>query len=110
VPVVFALAGHPGNGRILAGLLEPARGEIFCDGMNIKNDIVDFEDQMKEEVSTGMLFLTVLGGHIANSILMKYIFLLDDSADSHVFRDSGDVYRFRFLLRWLTWPGAKKTR
>jgi hypothetical protein len=78
--------------------------------MNIKNDIVDFEDQMKEELIAGMVFLTILGGQIANSILMKYIFLLDDSADSHVFPDSGDVYRFRFLLRWLTGPGAKKAR
>lgn len=39
-----------------------------------QNDVVDFEDQMKEKVIMGMAFLAILGGHLANSILLKYIF------------------------------------
>jgi hypothetical protein len=43
-----------------------------------RNDVVDFEDQMKEKVIAGMVFLIILGGHIANSILLKYVLFLDD--------------------------------
>ncbi len=43
-----------------------------------QNDIVDFEDQMKEKVIGGMAFLTVLGVQIANTILLKYPFMEDE--------------------------------
>jgi hypothetical protein len=65
-----------------------------------RNDVVDFEDQMKEKLITGMVFLTVLGGHIANSILMKYIFLLDDP-DSWV-EKSYFIFFFMALLGFIT--------
>jgi hypothetical protein len=65
-----------------------------------RNDVVDFEDQMKEKLITGMVFLTILGGHIANSILMKYIFLLDDP-DSWV-EKSYFIFFFTALLGFIT--------
>ncbi len=65
-----------------------------------RNDVVDFEDQMKEKLITGMVFLTILGGHIANSILMKYIFLLDDP-DSWV-EKSYFIFFFMALLGFIT--------
>ncbi|MEW5901093.1 MAG: hypothetical protein AB1715_06490 [Acidobacteriota bacterium] len=43
-----------------------------------QNDLVDFEDQMKEKVITGLVFLAILGGHIANSTLMKYLFIPEE--------------------------------
>jgi hypothetical protein len=33
---------------------------------------------MKEKVITGMVFLAILGGHIANSTLMKYLFIPEE--------------------------------
>jgi hypothetical protein len=43
-----------------------------------QNDIVDFEDQMKEKVIGGMAFLAILGVQIANAILFKYSFLEEE--------------------------------
>jgi hypothetical protein len=43
-----------------------------------QNDIVDFEDQMKEKVIGGMAFLAILGVQIANAILFKYPFLEEE--------------------------------
>jgi hypothetical protein len=43
-----------------------------------QNDIIDFEDQMKEKVIGGMAFLAVLGVQIANAILFKYPFLEEE--------------------------------
>jgi hypothetical protein len=43
-----------------------------------RNDIVDFEDQMKEKVIGGMAFLAILGVQIANTILLKYPFLEEE--------------------------------
>jgi hypothetical protein len=48
-----------------------------------QNDIVDFEDQMKEKVIGGMAFLGVLGLQVANAVLFKYQFL-DDEGPSWV--------------------------
>jgi len=42
------------------------------------NDIVDFEDQMKEKVIGGMTFLAILGVQVANAILFKYPFLEEE--------------------------------
>jgi hypothetical protein len=43
-----------------------------------QNDIVDFEDQMKEKVIGGMAFLGILGLQVANAILFKYPFLEEE--------------------------------
>jgi hypothetical protein len=43
-----------------------------------RNDIIDFEDQMKEKVIGGMAFLAILGVQIANTILLKYPFLEEE--------------------------------
>jgi hypothetical protein len=43
-----------------------------------QNDVITFEDQAKEKVIMGMAFLAILGGHISNSILFKYAFLLEE--------------------------------
>jgi hypothetical protein len=43
-----------------------------------RNDVVDFEDQMKEKVIAAMVFLIILGGHISNSILFKYLFVPEE--------------------------------
>jgi hypothetical protein len=43
-----------------------------------QNDIVDFEDQMKEKVIGGMVFLAILGVQVANAILFKYPFLEEE--------------------------------
>ena len=43
-----------------------------------QNDIVDFEDQMKEKVIGGMAFLAILGVQVANAILFKYPFLEEE--------------------------------
>ncbi len=48
-----------------------------------QNDIVDFEDQMKEKVIGGMAFLAILGVQIANTILLKYPFM-DEEGPSWV--------------------------
>jgi hypothetical protein len=48
-----------------------------------QNDIVSFEDQMKERVIGGMAFLAILGVQIANTILLKYAFL-DEEGPSWV--------------------------
>jgi hypothetical protein len=48
-----------------------------------QNDIVDFEDQMKEKVIGGMAFLGIFGVQIANTILLKYNFL-DEEGPSWV--------------------------
>jgi hypothetical protein len=48
-----------------------------------QNDIVDFEDQMKEKVIGGMAFLGILGVQVANAILFKYQFF-DDEGPSWV--------------------------
>jgi hypothetical protein len=43
-----------------------------------QNDIVDFEDQMKEKVLGGMAFMAILGVQIANTLLLKYPFLEEE--------------------------------
>ncbi|MBN2409179.1 MAG: hypothetical protein JXE07_05530, partial [Candidatus Aminicenantes bacterium] len=43
-----------------------------------QNDIVDFEDQMKEKVIGGMAFLGAFGIQIANTILLKYTFMEEE--------------------------------
>jgi hypothetical protein len=43
-----------------------------------QNDVIAFEDQAKEKVIVGIVFLAVLGGHISNSILIKYAFMTEE--------------------------------
>lgn len=42
-----------------------------------QNEIFPFEEQMKEKVIVLLVLLAVLGGHIANSILLRYWFVED---------------------------------
>ena len=43
-----------------------------------QNDIVDFEDQMKEKVIGGMAFLAILGVQVSHTLLLKYLFLEEE--------------------------------
>jgi hypothetical protein len=45
-----------------------------------QNEIFPFEEQMKEKVIVLLALLAVLGGHVANSILMRYMFVPDDGS------------------------------
>ena len=45
-----------------------------------QNEIFPFEDQMKEKVIVLLALLAVLGGHVSNSVLMRYLFLPDDGS------------------------------
>jgi hypothetical protein len=65
-----------------------------------QNDIVDFEDQMKEKVIAGMAFLAILGVQVANAILFKYPFLEEEGPswiDKCFF-----IWMFMLLLGFLT--------
>jgi len=65
-----------------------------------QNDIVDFEDQMKEKVIGGMAFLAILGVQAANSILLKYPFLEEEGpswVDKCYF-----IWVFMLLLGFIT--------
>jgi len=43
-----------------------------------QNDLVAFEEQMKQRLIAVLALLVVLGGHISNSILFKYLFVPDN--------------------------------
>lgn len=43
-----------------------------------QNDFVAFEDQMKEKTISVLAIVAVLSAHIANAVLMKYIFVADE--------------------------------
>ncbi len=45
-----------------------------------QNEIFPFEEQMIEKVIVLLALLAVLGGHVANSILMRYMFVPDDGS------------------------------
>lgn len=45
-----------------------------------QNEIFPFEEQMKEKVIVLLALLAVLGGHVSNSILMRYMFVPDDGS------------------------------
>lgn len=47
------------------------------------NDVVSFEEQMKEKVIGILAFIAVFCGHLSNSLLFKYLFL-EDKGDSWV--------------------------
>ncbi|MFC2167441.1 hypothetical protein ACFLRW_00510 [Acidobacteriota bacterium] len=42
------------------------------------NDFIAFEDQMKEKTISFLALVAILSAHIANSVLMKYVFVPDD--------------------------------
>jgi hypothetical protein len=65
-----------------------------------QNDVVDFEDQMKEKVIGGMAFLAILGVQVANAILMKYQFL-DEEGPSWVDK-CYFLWIFMLLLGFIT--------
>jgi hypothetical protein len=65
-----------------------------------QNDIVDFEDQMKEKVIGGMAFLAILGLQVANAILFKYQFL-DEEGPSWVDK-CYFLWVFMLLLGFIT--------
>jgi hypothetical protein len=65
-----------------------------------QNDIVDFEDQMKEKVIGGMAFLAILGVQFANAILFKYYFF-DDEGPSWVDK-CYFLWVFMLLLGFIT--------
>jgi hypothetical protein len=44
-----------------------------------QNDFVAFEDQMKEKTISLLAIIAVLSAHVANSVLMKYMFVADDN-------------------------------
>ncbi|MFZ2054010.1 MAG: hypothetical protein WAU81_07410 [Candidatus Aminicenantales bacterium] len=76
------------NARTSRGFLETRFGQFSVLSRHFfhrffQNDIVDFEDQMKEKVIGGMAFLAILGVQIANAILLKYPFL-DEEGPSWV--------------------------
>jgi hypothetical protein len=43
-----------------------------------QNEIFPFEEQMKEKIIVLLVLLAVLGGHVSNSILMRYMFVADN--------------------------------
>jgi hypothetical protein len=43
-----------------------------------QNDFVAFEDQMKEKTISILAIIAILSAHVANSVLMKYMFVEDD--------------------------------
>ncbi len=45
-----------------------------------QNEIFPFEEQMKEKVIVLLALLVVLGGHVSNSILMRYMFVPDNGS------------------------------
>ena len=65
-----------------------------------QNDIVDFEDQMKEKVIGGMAFLAILGLQVANAILFKYQFL-DEEGPSWVDK-CYSLWVFMLILGFIT--------
>ena len=65
-----------------------------------QNDIVDFEDQMKEKVIGGMAFLGILGVQVANAILFKYQFF-DEEGPSWVDK-CYFLWVFMLLLGFIT--------
>lgn len=42
------------------------------------NDFIAFEDQMKEKIISFLSLAAILSGHVANSVLMKYMFVPDE--------------------------------
>jgi hypothetical protein len=65
-----------------------------------QNDVVDFEDQMKEKGIGGLAFLAILGVQVANAILFKYPFLEEEGpswVDKCFF-----LWVFMLLLGFLT--------
>ncbi len=42
------------------------------------NDFIAFEDQMKEKTISFLALIAIFSAHIANSVLMKYLFVQDD--------------------------------
>jgi len=65
-----------------------------------QNDIVDFEDQMKEKVIGGLAFLAILGLQVANAVLFKYQFF-DEEGPSWVDK-CYFLWVFMLLLGFLT--------
>ena len=42
------------------------------------NDFIAFEDQMKEKTVSFLALISILSAHIANAVLMKYMFVPDE--------------------------------
>ena len=90
-----SLAGSLSDGFIQFSILTRHFFDRF-----FQNDIVDFEDQMKEKVIGGLAFLAILGVQVANAILFKYPFLEEEGpswVDKCFF-----LWVFMLLLGFLT--------
>jgi hypothetical protein len=66
------MASLPGRSKQLLVLTRHFFERLF------QNEIFPFEEQMKEKVIVLLALLAVLGGHVSNSILMRYMFVPDD--------------------------------
>jgi len=68
--------------RIIASVRGRAKQFIVLSrhffGRLFQNEIFPFEEQMKEKVIVLLVLLAVLGGHVSNSILLRYMFVPDN--------------------------------